>query len=326
MGHMRSQLRPDMARAFISYSHRDEKALERLHTHLAMLRRQGSISAWYDREILAGDDFDRDIEAALSQATIFLALVSPDFLASSYCYDREMSSALKRHAEGSLRVVPVILEPCDWKSTPLARLKALPKDGKPISTWTNENVAYLDIVTELRRLVTEQEKHSGDEPAEASRANPSPKREARQYRIKKEFDKIDRDDFRQQSFLAIETFFRSSIEELNQVSELIKARLERINDLAFSCTVLNKANDKEAHLTVRADSDHFGGAISYSYSRRASANTANGFISVEATEYELYLKLDDFNRRGQSKESFSAEQTADVLWREFTSQAGIDLE
>ena len=108
-----------MAQAFISYSHRDEKALERLHTHLATLRREGKITAWYDREILAGDDIDSAIGSNLTKSQIFLALVSPDFLASNYCYEQEMAKALERHAECSLRVVPIIVEPCDWKTTPL---------------------------------------------------------------------------------------------------------------------------------------------------------------------------------------------------------------
>jgi hypothetical protein len=149
---MREFASKQMAKAFISYSHRDEKSLERLHAHLATLRREGKITAWYDREILAGDDIDGAIGTNLKESEIFLALVSPDFLASNYCYEQEMAKALQRHAEGTLRVVPVILEPCDWKTTPLGKLKALPKDGKAISTWTNENIAYLDVVTELRRL------------------------------------------------------------------------------------------------------------------------------------------------------------------------------
>jgi len=122
-----------MAKAFISYSHRDEKALARLHTHLATLRREGKITAWYDREILAGEDIDSAIGSNLAASEIFLALVSPDFLGSSYCYEQEMAKALERHAENTLRVVPVIIEPCDWKSTPLGKLKAVPKDGKPRS-------------------------------------------------------------------------------------------------------------------------------------------------------------------------------------------------
>jgi TIR domain len=112
------------------------------------------VEAWYDREILAGSDVDQEIDAKLAETDIFLALVSPDFLASHYCYEREMATALKKHTEGTIRVVPVIIEPCDW--TPLKHLKALPKDGQPISTWPNENAAYLDVVTELRRLLSDK--------------------------------------------------------------------------------------------------------------------------------------------------------------------------
>lgn len=317
-----------MAKAFISYSHRDEKTLERLHTHLATLRREKKITAWYDREILAGDDIDDEIGANLEESEIFLALVSPDFLASNYCYEREMAKALERHAEGSLRVVPIILEPCDWKTTPLGKLKALPKDGKAISTWTNENVAYLDVVTELRRISSESGL-SGQVAAKEGDAAPIPgKRESRRYRIKREFDTIDRDEFREQAFRTIREFFRQSVDELNEIGDSIRARFEQMNDLVFSCTVLNKANrGREAHITVHADSEgSFGGEISYSFERRASGNTANGFIRVEANESELYLKLDAFSSHRSREEPVAAEQAADALWREFTSRAGIDHE
>jgi len=313
-----------MAKAFISYSHQDERALERLHAHFATLRREGILSVWYDREILAGGSIDREIASHLSQADLFLALVSPDFLASSYCYDQEMAKALERHAEGTLRVVPIIVEPCDWKTTPLGKLKALPNDGRAISTWTNENIAYLDVVTELRRLTSEQQPKRNNEADKKSVTSST--REGKRYRIKKEFDPIDRDDFRHKAFLAIQEFFRGSVEELNQVSEFIRARHEKISDLAFSCTALNKANGGEAHITLRADSD-FGEDISYSFSRRATANTANGFVRVEANEYELYLMLDNFSGgRNRDDKPLTGDQVADALWREFTSQAGIDHE
>ena len=274
-----------MAKAFISYSHRDEKALEQLHAHLATLRRERILTAWFDRQILGGGEIDREITSKLAESDIFLALVSPDFLASNYCYEEEMTKALERHADGTLRVVPLIVEPCDWKSTPLGKLKALPKDGKPISTWTNENVAYLDVVTELRRIASEQQPTRQNEPE--NKAATSSKREARRYRIKKEFDSIDRDDFRQKAFLAIQEFFRESVNELNEVSDQIRSRFEKISDLAFSCTVLNKANSGEAHITVRSDTEHFGGEISFSFSRRASANTANGFVQYPSAEGRL---------------------------------------
>jgi hypothetical protein len=94
-------------KAFISYSHRDEAKLKRLHKHLVMLRRDGGISDWVDREIKPGEPLDRAISKELDRCQLFLALVSPDFLDSRYCYEKEMTRALERYEAGELVIVPV---------------------------------------------------------------------------------------------------------------------------------------------------------------------------------------------------------------------------
>src|SRR4051812_47183550 len=99
---------------FISYSHTDEKSLEKLHKHLAMLKREGSINTWLDYRILPGDEIKREIISNLEKSHIFLALLSPDYLASNYCYEKEFLHALKLAEAGKLRIIPIILEPCDW--------------------------------------------------------------------------------------------------------------------------------------------------------------------------------------------------------------------
>ena len=100
-----------------------------------MLKRQGIIEAWHDRRILAGAQLDDAISAELERADIVLLLISSDFLASEYCYAREMTRALERHREGVCVVIPVILRPCDWTDAPFAGLMALPTDGKPVTQW-----------------------------------------------------------------------------------------------------------------------------------------------------------------------------------------------
>ena len=52
-----SQLGHSM-KAFISYSHRDEWAADRLRAHLAVLRDSGQLSEWIDTEMFAGDHID----------------------------------------------------------------------------------------------------------------------------------------------------------------------------------------------------------------------------------------------------------------------------
>jgi hypothetical protein len=138
---------------FYSYSHRDEKLRDKLHTHLAVLERGRLISEWHDRKITAGDEWKGRIDERLKSAAIILLLVSPDFVASDYCYDVELRHALKRHRRGDARVIPIILRPCEWKFTPFAALQSLPTDGRPITTWTNRDKAFLEIANGIRKAV-----------------------------------------------------------------------------------------------------------------------------------------------------------------------------
>jgi hypothetical protein len=149
-------------KAFISYAHHDIAMLQRLKAHSSVLVREGRITFWFDREITAGGILSRQITAQLDASDLFIPLVSPDFLGSDYCFQREMRRAADRRRRGLIMIAPIILEPCDWMSTILGRFKALPRDGKPISTWPNENEAFLDVVKELRRLFTDP--HFPDPP------------------------------------------------------------------------------------------------------------------------------------------------------------------
>ncbi len=149
---------------FFSYSHRDEALRDALETHLALLKREGAIRAWHDRRIGAGREWEGAIDRHLESADLVLLLISPDFIASDYCFDREMGRALERHRAGDARVVPVILRPCDWQTADFARLQALPKDGKAITTWRNRDQALVDVVRGLRSAVAELSQARGPEP------------------------------------------------------------------------------------------------------------------------------------------------------------------
>jgi TIR domain len=141
------------ATLFYSYSHKDEELRKELEVALALLRRQGSLKAWHDRQILPGEDWRNAINSNIESAEIILLLVSADFIASDYCYETEMSRALERNQAGEAVVIPVILRPTDWSSAPFAKLQSLPKDGKPVVTWLNRDEAWTDIVLGIRAVV-----------------------------------------------------------------------------------------------------------------------------------------------------------------------------
>jgi TIR domain-containing protein len=145
--------RPHPVRMFYSYSHKDDTRRAALEAHLALLKREGYITTWYDRRITAGEEWKGQIDKHLEEAQIILLLISSDFLDSDYCYDIEMARALQRQKEGSARVIPIILRPVDWAHGKLADLQAIPKDGKPVSTWGDEDLAWEDAARSIRGVV-----------------------------------------------------------------------------------------------------------------------------------------------------------------------------
>ncbi|PJK27378.1 toll/interleukin-1 receptor domain-containing protein [Minwuia thermotolerans] len=315
-------------KAFISYSHRDSFALERLHVHLASLKREGHIEAWYDRDILAGSELDAEIAEQLEACELFLLLVSPDFLASEYCVETEMRRALERHDAREARVVPIIIEPCDWASSGLRALKTLPRDGKPISDWTNENTAYLNVIQELRRILDHEPPTSAPGSNTAAAPNDDDAiRSApeRRYRVRREFDDIDKAEFRENAFKTIKAYFQSAVQELNSV-EGLRGRFTNLSETSFGCVIVNRGLGRgTAHLTVHGGRGQHGfGDIYYSFSENAAENTANGWFNVEADEYELHLKASI--TLTHNERSMSPEAAAEALWTEILQQAGISYD
>ncbi|TRZ48360.1 toll/interleukin-1 receptor domain-containing protein [bacterium] len=149
--------KPKPKRVFYSYSHKDEDLKEKLDEQLTILKRDGFISTWDDRMIRPGEEWDRVIDENLNLADIIMLLISPAFMASEYCQDIEVKRAVKRHDEGTARVIPIILKPIVWSDTPFAKLEALPSKGRPISCWTEIDEAFKDIVEKIRVTIIEVE-------------------------------------------------------------------------------------------------------------------------------------------------------------------------
>lgn len=141
---------------FFSYSHKDEDLRDEMAKHLTILKRQGVITTWHDREISAGTEWAGAIDAHMNSAQVILLLISPDFLASDYCWDIELKRAMERHEAREARVIPVILRPVDnWNEAPFGKLQAFPTNGKPVTTWANRDEAFANVAQAIRKAVQE---------------------------------------------------------------------------------------------------------------------------------------------------------------------------
>ncbi|MCP5107858.1 MAG: toll/interleukin-1 receptor domain-containing protein, partial [bacterium] len=126
---------------FISYSHKDEKWKDRVMAHMEVLDAHRDFTLWNDRKISDGKDWFREIENALNSAQVVIMMISSNFLRSGFIKREELPRILTRRRDDGVVVIPLVLEPCAWKSVPwLAALQLRPKDGKPLSTMRRHKV------------------------------------------------------------------------------------------------------------------------------------------------------------------------------------------
>lgn len=144
-----------MINVFIAYSREDERYKTKIIKHLSVLKRNRKIQNWHDGLIQPGTRWEDQITSNLENAKIILLLISVDFLASDYCYEKEMQIALNRHKQKQAIVIPIIVRPCDWKDSPIGKLQAIPKDGIPLSSnvWSPEDEGYLDATNRLKAVI-----------------------------------------------------------------------------------------------------------------------------------------------------------------------------
>ena len=186
-----------VVRVFVSYSHEDEELRNELEVQLAMLRRQGLIEIWNDRRLNAGDRLDWTISDELDRADVILLLISPNFLASDYCYKIEKGRALERHRANEARLISVILRPCDWQHTDLAEFVVTPRDGRPITRWPDRDEAFVDVIQSIRAAL----KYIGKTPAAKNTHEhieqvadvPRELPRSSNLRVRKEFSQADKD-------------------------------------------------------------------------------------------------------------------------------------
>ncbi len=336
-----------MTSVFFSYTHKDEALRDELEAHLALMKRQNLIAGWHDRRILAGDDVDDTIEQELEKADIILLLVSADFIASNYCYSKEMSRALERHEAGQARVIPVILRSCDWQSAPFGKLLAAPKDGKAVTTWPDRDVAFTDVAKQVRAAVESMRVAKSRAPTVAgpftstsiAEAVPHPiptstrgtlqgggdtSSRSSNLRLKKEFTDLDKDNFVHACYDFMVKYFEASIEAVKVRHPDVDGRVERIDSRRFAAA-LYRGGKAIAQCTVQRGGTLFSGdgrAITFSYGTAGNANSFNEQLTVQVSDQTLYLHVLGMGSfSGRAEQQLSAQGGAELYWGMFIERA-----
>lgn len=183
---------------FCSYSHKDRELREEFEKHVAMMKRRNFIKVWHDQRILAGGDWKGEIDEHLNSADIIALFVSSDFLASDYCYEKEMKQAMRRQEQRDAFVVPVIVRSCDSSDAPFGHLQAIPTDALPVTKWKDRDEAWTDVADRLKITVMQVLQRN------MTKVKEQVKRELPGLDLKKIFDSYqDRNDFENAMMLSM---------------------------------------------------------------------------------------------------------------------------
>ena len=129
-------------KGFITYSHEDTAQKDELRKRLAIMEQQNELVTWDDGQLTPGDGaLQEDILKKVADSGLLLYLVSAASLASKNC-NKELAEALKQE----IRVIPIILEHCDWLRHHLSGFEVLPHKGKPVSKWEDQSEGWQNVV------------------------------------------------------------------------------------------------------------------------------------------------------------------------------------
>lgn len=301
-----------MSELFFSYSHVDEEYRDQLERHLSLLKRNGAISTWHDRRIVAGEPLEGTISEAMERADIILLLVSPDFIASDYCFDIEMKRAMERHRAGEARVVPVIIRHCDWQSAPFGKLLGTPRDGKPVSAWSNKDEAFLDVVNSIKAAlpikggVIQASSISADRSAPIKAVTRSSN-----LGISKKLSDIEINDFLEESFEYISQFFQHSLKELESRHAEISVRFARNGATEFSVKIYRHGDEVSTARILLGD--RLGRGIYYSSNLDSSRNSWEENMTVQVVDNVAAFKGMMGMAFGRER-TLSKEAAAEQLW------------
>lgn len=312
-----------MPNVFFSYSHADEALRDMLEKQLSMLKRQSVIDTWHDRRIGDGQDIGKAIDDHINSDEIILLLVSPDFLASDYCYTIEMTRAIERHDAGEAIVIPVILRACEWHHAPFGKLKAVPLDGKPIKQWPDIDEAFLQVAKAVREAAGRAAPQGTPRstrpvpPSGAVTAQGAQRSEPRSsnLRMAKTFTQRDKDQFRLDTFEYVARFFENSLKEVGVRNPGYEGVFRRVDANRFFATIYRNGKDV-ARGTVFVGGGLWSDGISYTQGETTSSNSINEFLRVDADDQTLLLKGMGMSSYGQSgDQKLSQEGAAELLWQ-----------
>lgn len=131
----------------IIYDQADEPHCKMLNKHLNVLKFTKKLRVFNVNETLGEDLVTRAVQE-ISDADYLLVLITVNLFNSPDWFEVVYNAM----GEGR-RIIPIRMEKADFDGTGLEKLKSLPSMNRAVSEFRSPDEAFMDIVTELKKLL-----------------------------------------------------------------------------------------------------------------------------------------------------------------------------
>jgi hypothetical protein len=137
---------------FVSHAHEDRRWVDRLLRYVRPRLSAGTIAVWSDRDIEAGQFWQREIEQAVGRARVALLFVSPDYLRSAFVAENELPALVRAAEDRRTVLVWAHVRDATYQTTPIAGIQAAHDPARPLESLDREGLdaaleAIADAVT-----------------------------------------------------------------------------------------------------------------------------------------------------------------------------------
>jgi hypothetical protein len=141
---------------FISYSHKDEKWLEKLKQFLRPLEDQELIRVWDDTEIRAGSDWLGDIRKALESARVAVFLITQNFLDSPFIKEHELPKLIDAANSRGCLIFWIQVSSTTFEDSPLAKFQGVIPPNRPLDLMSDaeQSKVLVDIYRKMKAAVS----------------------------------------------------------------------------------------------------------------------------------------------------------------------------
>ena len=139
---------------FYCASNADETIVAEMQKSLAVLKNSGFIRERSYETTVPGRSISDTAKTSMERSDILAFFLSPDFLGSPECMEQWEYAGNLAASNSNVFRVPIIIRQCPWRGLfadedPMP----LPKDGRPISSFDDEDEAWLQVYNGIKQIV-----------------------------------------------------------------------------------------------------------------------------------------------------------------------------